>query len=86
MGKSSNNKLIAKNTLLLYFRMLLVLIVQLYTSRIVLQALGVDDYGIYNVVGGIVSIIAFLNTAMSASTQRYITYYLGVDKLKEGNK
>lgn len=82
MGKSSNNKLIAKNTLLLYFRMLLVLIVQLYTSRIVLQALGVDDYGIYNVVGGIVSIIAFLNTAMSASTQRYITYYLGVDSGK----
>lgn len=64
--------------------MLLILAVQLYSSRVVLQALGVDDYGIYNVVGGIVSIFAFLNAAMTSSTQRYITYYLGFDKNKIG--
>lgn len=80
----SNNKIIAKNTLLLYSRMVLILAVQLYSSRVVMQALGVDDYGIYNVVGGVVSIFAFLNAAMSSSTQRYITYYLGFDKNKIG--
>lgn len=84
MSDISNNKIIAKNTLLLYTRMLLILAVQLYSSRVVLQALGVDDYGIYNVVGGIVSIFAFLNAAMSSSTQRYITYYLGFDRNKIG--
>ena len=51
--------------------------VQLYTSRIVLAALGVSDYGVYNVVGGIVTMFAFLNSAMTTSTQRYITYELG---------
>ena len=52
---SNNNKRIAKNTLLLYFRMLLTMVVSLYTSRVVLGALGVEDYGIYNVVGGVVT-------------------------------
>lgn len=77
----SSNIRIAKNTLLLYVRMFFVMCIQLYTSRIVLQALGVEDYGIYNVVGGIVTMFAFLNAAMNSSTQRYITYYLG-----KGNK
>ena len=56
---SENNKRIAKNTLMLYFRMLILLIINLYTSRVVLQELGVDDFGIYNVVGGIVIILSF---------------------------
>ena len=73
----SSNIRIAKNTLLLYVRMFFVMCIQLYTSRVVLQALGVEDYGIYNVVGGIVTMFAFLNAAMNSSTQRYITYYLG---------
>lgn len=73
----SSNKRIAKNTILLYVRMFFVMCIQLYTSRVVLQALGVEDYGIYNVVGGIVTMFAFLNAAMNSSTQRYITYYLG---------
>lgn len=60
---SQNNKRIAKNTLLLYFRMIVLMLVTLYTSRVVLDALGVDDYGIYNVVGGIVVLLAFLNNA-----------------------
>lgn len=72
-----NNKLIAKNTLLLYVRMLFIMAVQLYTSRIVLNTLGVSDYGIYNVVGGIVTMLGFLNGTMSAATQRYITFELG---------
>ena len=77
----SSNKRIAKNTILLYVRMFFVMCIQLYTSRVVLQALGVEDYGIYNVVGGIVTMFAFLNAALNSSTQRYITYYLG-----KGNK
>lgn len=76
-NNSANNKRIAKNTILLYFRMLFTMAVQLYTSRVVLNTLGVDDYGIYNVVGGIVAMFGFLNAAMTTSTQRYITYELG---------
>lgn len=74
---SKNNKRIAKNTLLLYARMLFIMIIQLYTSRIVLNTLGVSDYGIYNVVGGVVTMLGFLNGTMSAATQRYITFELG---------
>ncbi len=82
----SNNKRIAKNTLLLYFRMIFMMVVQLYTSRVVLNTLGIDDYGIYNVVGGVVVMFGFLNSAMTASTQRYITYELGkgnIERLKQ---
>lgn len=74
---SANNKRIAKNTLLLYVRMLFIMLVQLYTSRMVLNTLGVVDYGLYNVVGGVVTMFVFLNNAMVTSTQRYITFELG---------
>ena len=73
----ANNKRIAKNTLALYFRMLFTMGVTLYTSRVVLNTLGVEDYGVYNVTGGVISMFAFLNTAMSSATQRYITFALG---------
>ena len=73
----ANNKRIAKNTLLLYGRMFLIMAVSLYTSRVVLNALGVEDYGIYNVVGGVVTMFAFLNGALLTSTQRYLTFDLG---------
>ncbi len=73
---SDNNKRIARNTLMLYFRMLFTLIVSLYTSRIVLQVLGVEDYGIYNVVGGIITMFTFINGAMVSSTQRYLNFEL----------
>lgn len=69
---SSNNKRIAKNTLLLYLRMIVVMVLGLYTSRIVLQALGVDDFGLYNVVGGVVGLFAFLRTSMEKCTQRFL--------------
>lgn len=74
---SDNNKRIAKNTAMLYFRMLLTMIVSLYTSRVVLKALGVTDFGIYNVVGGVVSMFVFLNGALGTATSRFITYELG---------
>ena len=74
MSNSSNNKRIAKNTLFLYLRMIVVIIIGLYTSRVILQTLGVEDYGIYNLVGGIVSMLSFLNSAMVGSYKRFISY------------
>lgn len=70
----SNNKKIAKNTLFLYVRMFFVLIVSLYTSRVVLNALGVDGYGVYNVVAGFVSMFGFLNATLSSSMQRFYNF------------
>jgi O-antigen/teichoic acid export membrane protein len=72
-----NNKRIAKNTFFLYFRMLLSMAVSLYTSRVILQTLGVSDYGIYGVVGGVVEMFTFINASMSGATSRFITYALG---------
>ena len=77
MAEVSENKRIAKNTIYLYMRMLVLLVVGLYTSRVTLAALGISDYGIYNVVGGIVTMFVFINYAMVNSTQRYITYEIG---------
>lgn len=74
---NTNNRRIAKNTVFLYFRMILIMIVSLYTSRVILEELGVIDYGIYNVVGGIVTMFSFINASMSTSTQRFITFALG---------
>ena len=73
---ASNNKRIAKNTLMLYVRMLFSMIVSLYTSRVVLQTLGVEDYGIFNVVGGVITMFTFINAAMVSSTQRYLNFEL----------
>lgn len=74
---SANSKRIIKNTGMLYFRMLLTMCITLYTSRVVLNTLGVDDFGIYNVVGGIVAMFAFLNTSMASATQRFYSFELG---------
>ena len=82
---SSNTSRIAKNTLLLYFRMLLTMGVSLYTSRVILNALGVEDYGIYNVVGGVVAMFGILSGSLSSAISRFITFELGkgnLDKLK----
>ena len=73
----ANSKRIAKNTLLLYLRMLFMMLVSLYTSRVVLNALGVEDYGIYNVVGGVVAMFSILSGSLSAAISRFITYELG---------
>lgn len=77
LNSSDNNKRIAKNTLLLYFRMLFMVVVSLYTSRVVLKALGIDDFGIYNVVGGVVVMFTVLSGSLSAAITRFITYELG---------
>lgn len=74
---SENNKRIAKNTLLLYFRMLFMMLVSLYTSRVVLNTLGVVDFGINNVVGGVITMLGFLTGSLGAASSRYITYDLG---------
>lgn len=78
---SDNNKRIAKNTIALYFRTFITMLVGLYTGRIMLQALGVDNYGINNVVGGIVGMSSLITSTMSAAISRYITYSIG-----QGNK
>lgn len=74
---NSDSKRVAKNTLLLYIRMLVMMAIGLYTSRITLNALGVEDYGIYNVVGGIVVMLSFLNASMAGATQRYLNVAIG---------
>ena len=75
--KTQNNKRIAKNTLALYIRMLFMMIVSLYTSRVILHTLGVEDFGIYNVVGGVVSMFSVISGSLSAAISRFITYELG---------
>lgn len=74
---TADNRRIARNTAFLYVRMIVTLLVTLYTSRVVLATLGIDDYGIYNVVGGIVTMFAFLNNSMASATQRFLTVELG---------
>lgn len=76
----SNNNRIAKNTLLLYLRMFFMMGVSLYTSRLVLNALGVEDYGIYSVVGGFISLFAIISNSLTAAISRFITYELGKEQ------
>ena len=83
---NEDNKRIAKNTLFLYVRMILSIIVSLYTVKVVWRVLGVDNYGIYNLVGGIVIMFAFLNSAMVASSQRFISFELGRKNANNLNK
>lgn len=83
---SSNNKRLVKNTLMLYGRMLVMMVITLYTSRVVLNALGVEDYGIYNLVGGVVSIFSAVSSTLNVAINRFITYELGtgdIEKLKK---
>ena len=73
----ANNKRIAKNTLFLYFRSILLIVITLYTSRVILLSLGVSDFGIYNVVGGVVAMFSMLSGSMHTATQRFLTFALG---------
>lgn len=72
-----SNKRITKNTFLLYIRMLLIMCISLYTSRVILNVLGIENYGIYNVIGGVVSMFGFISSSMTSATQRFITFSLG---------
>lgn len=85
MLKESQDSRIVKNTLILYVRLFFTMLVALYTSRLILNALGAEDYGIYNVVGGVVTVFSFLNTALASSTQRFINYHLGQSDSKNLN-
>lgn len=85
-SESQNNSRIATNTVFLYIRMLLLMVVGLFTSRVILQTLGDSDYGLNNVVAGVVTMFTFLNATLSSSTQRFLNYELGTnntDKLKK---
>ncbi|MBR1499135.1 MAG: hypothetical protein IJ615_05840 [Bacteroidaceae bacterium] len=77
MNQTEKTKRIAKNAVLLYVRMVVTLVITLFTSRIVLKALGFDDFGLYNVIGGVVTLFAFLRSSMSSSTQRFLAYEMG---------
>lgn len=87
MSKASTyNKRIAKNTVLLYFRSVFLILINLYTSRVILQSLGISDYGIYNVVGGMVTMFTMISSSMASATQRFITFSIGennFDKLRK---
>ncbi len=75
--RRSNNKRLAKNTISLYIRMLLNMAISLYTSRIILSTLGFEDYGLYNVVGGVVVLFTFMQSALTSATQRFLNYAIG---------
>lgn len=83
---SENNKRIAKNTLLLYVRMLFMMVVSLYTSRVILNTLGVEDFGIYNVVGGVVTMFSIISSSLSSAISRFLTYELGKGNQTKLNK
>lgn len=78
----TRNRTIVKNSLYMYARMLVLMIISLYTSRVVLQTLGIDNYGIYNIVGGLIVMFTFVSNAMATGTQRHISFELGK---KDGN-
>lgn len=75
--QSTNSQRIISNTIILYIRMLIIMVVSMYTARVLLDALGVEDYGLYNVVGGVVSLFAFLMSSMASATQRFLSFYIG---------
>lgn len=81
----SNSKRIAKNTAFLYVRMAILMLVNIFTSRILLDKLGVDDYGIYNVVGGVTALFAFFSSSLTNASQRFLTVELGKNNLSQAN-
>jgi len=86
MSEQTTTKRIAKNTLMLYFRQILIMIVSLYTVRVVLNTLGAEDYGIYNVVAGVVTMFSFLSSSMATASQRYFSFALGENNEDKLNK
>ena len=83
---SSNNKRIARNTIYLYARSIVLLLINLYTSRVTLEVLGVEDYGIYQIVGGVVAIFSMLSSTLVSASQRFITYSLGENIIENTKK
>lgn len=85
MSHISSQKRIAKNTIILYIRMIFLMLVTLYTSRVILEALGVEDYGIYNVVGGFVSMFALISAALTSACTRFLNFEMGNSDLDRQN-
>lgn len=83
---SNNNKRLAKNTVYLYLRMILTMAIGLYTSRVVLKTLGVSDYGVYNVTGGLIAMLTYVNTILAGGTSRFLTIALGKNNPRELKK
>ena len=83
MSELADSRRLAKNTIYLYIRTLVVMLITLYTSRVVLQVLGASDFGIYNVVGGIVIMFSFISGALATATQRFLSFALGKNDMKE---
>lgn len=83
---SDNNKRIAKNTTILYVRMIVVMAITLFTSRIILDLLGEKDYGLNNIINGVVILFSFVNTALLTATQRFLNYYIGKKDYGNVNK
>ena len=77
MDQSANNKRIAKNTIVLYIRTMFVMLISLYTSRVILEVLGVEDYGIYQVVGGVVAMFSVISSSLSNAISRFLTFEIG---------
>lgn len=82
MIKNTNSSLVVKNTIMLYFRQILIMLVSLYTVRVVLNVLGAEDYGIYNVVAGVVTMFGFISGAMATASQRYFSFDLGKNDIE----
>ena len=78
---SDNNQRVAKNTIMLYMRMMVLVLIGLYTSRVILQSLGVENYGINNVIAGLLSMFGIITSSMSSVISRFITVELGGRKL-----
>ena len=76
-NKDTSNRQIAKNSLFLYIRTAITMVIALYSSRVILKELGVENYGIYNVVGGVIALMSSLSATMAGATQRYITFAIG---------
>lgn len=81
-----NSHLILKNTLFLYIRSIISLLIKLYTSRLVLEGLGIEEFGVYQVIGGLVAMFSFLNSTMASSTQRYLSHAIGLNDIKLSQK
>ena len=77
MTDTTSNKTIAKNTIYLYFRSFLMMAINLYSSRVILQALGINDYGLYGAIGSIVAMFTMINGVLAAGTSRFLTFELG---------
>ena len=78
MATNNSSKRIVTNTIVLYARMIVIMLITLYTSRVILHALGTSDYGLYNVVGGVVLMLGFLKTSLTSATQRFLSYEMGL--------